>query len=264
MLADYHVHTAFSDDSEYQMEACVKRAIQIGLDELCFTEHIDYGVKTDLNCNIHDYIEEYKRCKDIYSDRITLRFGIEFGMQVGTVERFQQDFDAYPFDFVILSCHQVDNKEFWNQDFQKGKTQKEYNEKYYEEILKVINLYHDYSVLGHLDMIKRYDEKGDYSSPKVKDIIADILKVVIADDKGIEINTSSHRYGLNDLTPSRDILTLYKELGGKIVTIGSDSHKEGHLGAYIEYTKEELKKLGFKVYCTYANMKPIYHSLYDE
>ena len=65
---------------------------------------------------------------------------------------------------------------------------------------------------------------------------------MIQDGKGIEINTSSHRYGLKDSTPSRDILKLYKELGGKIITIGSDSHKPEHLGAYIDEAKELSKK----------------------
>ena len=63
--------------------------------------------------------------------------------------------------------------------------------------------------------------------------------------KVLEINTSSHRYGLKDSTPSRDILKLYKELGGKIITIGSDSHKPEHLGAYIDEAKELLKETGF-------------------
>ncbi|NSB25846.1 hippurate hydrolase [Clostridium saccharoperbutylacetonicum] len=112
-------------------------------------------------------------------------------------------------------------------------------------------------------MIKRYDEISEYPFEKVKTIITDILKIVISDGKGIEINTSSHRYDLNDLTPSKDILRLYKNLGGKILTIGSDTHKKEHLGAYIEATKNELKQLGFNSYCTYENMIPIYHSLDD-
>ena len=75
----------------------------------------------------------------------------------------------------------------------------------------------------------RYDEIGNYPFEKVKPIITKILKIVIQDGKGIEINTSSRRYGLKDSTPSRDILKLYKELGGKIITIGSDSHKSENI-----------------------------------
>ena len=74
---------------------------------------------------------------------------------------------------------------------------------------------------------------------KTRDLITKILKTVIEDGKGIEVNTSSFRYGLTDLTPSRDVLRLYKELGGKIITIGSDSHQEEHLGHQIEEIKNE-------------------------
>ena len=127
--------------------------------------------------------------------------------------------------------------------------------------MNVIKKYKNYSVLGHLDLMTRYDEIGNYPFEKVKPIITKILKIVIQDGKGIEINTSSRRYGLKDSTPSRDILKLYKELGGKIITIGSDSHKIEHLGAYIDEAKELLKELGFESYCTFEKMKPIFHQL---
>ena len=105
------------------------------------------------------------------------------------------------------------------------------------------------------------DLKNESDLQMIKDMISEILKVVIKDGKGIEVNTSYHRYGLKDMTPSRDILKLYKELGGTIITIGSDSHKKEHLGAYIDEAKDELRKLGFKYYCTFENMAPIYHEL---
>ncbi len=261
MFADYHVHTSFSDDSKYPMEECVKRAIHLGIDELCFTEHIDYGVKRNFNCNLEAYRKEFLKCKNLYQDKITLKFGIEFGIQIGTINRFQQDFDKYPFDFVILSCHQVDNREFWTQEFQRGKTQDEYQKKYYEEILKVMEKYHDYSILGHLDMIKRYDTQGEYPFEKTKPLVEEILKKAIAEGKGLELNTSSFRYGLKDLTPSTDILKLYKSLGGEIITIGSDTHKEEHLGFKIIELQGKLKSLGYQNVYTFEKMEPIAHKL---
>ena len=112
-----------------------------------------------------------------------------------------------------------------------------------------------------MDLIARYDKAGTYPFEKIKPIITEILRTVITDGKGIEVNTSSHRYGLSDLTPSRNILKLYRELGGRIITIGSDSHKPEHLGAFIEETKQELKSLGFNEFCTFDGMIPIYHQL---
>ncbi len=261
MLADYHMHSNFSDDSTYPMEEEIKRAIAIGLDEICFTEHIDYGVAAVVNCDCGAYRQEFERCRAIYGDRIGLKFGIEFGVQTHTVPEFQQNFDRFDYDFVILSCHQVDNQEFWRQDFQKEKTQREYNELYYLEILKVMQLYDDFSVLGHLDVIRRYDEAGSYSSESVDDIITEILTHVITHGKGIEVNTSSFRYGLDDLTPSRKILKRYRELGGTIITIGSDAHAEDHVGHQIGYVQQELIRLGYTHFHTFEKMKPLAHPL---
>lgn len=276
MLTDYHVHTWFSDDSDYPMEDVVKDALNLGLDELCFTDHVDYGVKPDwdsgeeiryrggkplANVDYPRYVDTIRRMQQMYGDRIRLRLGMEFGIQMHTIPRFQALFGRYPFDFIILSVHQVEDREFWTQDFQRGRTQQEYNERYYEELLNLVNHYQDYSVLGHMDLIVRYDEQGVYPFPKVKPYVEKILRRVIRDGKGIEFNTSFHRYGLADTTPSREILQLYRELGGRIITLGSDSHRPEHLGAYIREGKEVLKSLGFKEFCTYEGMEPVFHSL---
>lgn len=276
MFADYHVHTYYSDDSRYPMEEVVLDALKMGLNEICFTDHVDYGIKEDLkdgqkvryrdgdpflNVDYPKYMEEIKLMQSRYSDKICIRSGFEFGVQTHTIPLYESLFKKYPVDFIILSIHQVNDQEFWNQDFQQGKSQKEYNEGYYKELLRVIQKYKDYSVLGHLDLIVRYDKNGIYPFSNVKPLIEEILKTAINDGKGIEVNTSSHRYGLSDTTPSLDILKLYKDLGGKIITIGSDSHKKEHLGTYIKEAQNMLKDLGFTSFCTYENMTPIYHDL---
>lgn len=276
MLADYHVHTEFSDDSVYPMEEVVRDAITMKLDEVCFTDHVDYGIKYDwdsghkieyrdgqpfANVDYPKYAALIKALQEKYSGQIALKMGLEFGMQMHTINEYEKLFQQYPFDFIILSVHQVDDKEFWTQDFQQGRTQAEYNERYYEEMLRLVKSYSNYSVLGHLDLITRYDNAGIYPWAKVRDYVAEILKIVIADGKGIELNTSYHRYGLKDTTPSKDILALYRDLGGSIITIGSDSHKPEHLGAYISEAKEVLLAAGFKSFCTYEKMQPLFHSL---
>lgn len=170
-------------------------------------------------------------------------------------------FSRYPFDFIILSVHQIEDKELWTQDFQRGRTQEEYNLRYYEELLSLVRQYKNYSVLGHVDLITRYDRAGVYPFENIKPILTNIFRQVIADGKGVELNTSYHRYGLRDTTPSVDILRLYRQLGGEVVTIGSDSHAPEHLRAYIAEGKELLKELGFRYFCTYAQMRPAFHPL---
>lgn len=276
MLADYHVHTEFSDDSVYPMEQVIKDAIAMKMDEICFTDHVDYGIKEDWDCghpiqyrgknpfanvNYPLYAAEIRKLQSAYGDQIKIKMGLEFGIQMHTISKYETLFHQYPFDFIILSIHQVEDKEFWTQDFQKGRSQKEYNECYYEEMLNIVKSYQNYSVLGHMDLITRYDQKGVYPFCKIEPVVSEILKTVIENGKGIEFNTSYHRYGLEDTTPSMEILKLYRKLGGEMITIGSDSHEPEHLGAYIADAACLLKQAGFRFFCTYDKMQPIYHSL---
>ena len=278
MLADYHVHTAFSDDCVYPMEDVVKDAIALGLDEICFTDHVDYGVKLDYNeegdtfkhdkngnpirnTNYPEYFALIEKLQEQYKDQITIRKGLEFGLQMNTLDKYQKLYETYPMDFIIHSNHQVNDIEIYLPEYRKGRTQIEYNRIYYEEILRTVTHYKNYSVLGHLDSMNRYDPEGALDLSYFEDLVYEILKIVISDNKGIELNTANIRYHVKDLTPCRGILKIYHDLGGKIITIGSDSHKREHLGFNIEKAKEELKNLGFEYYCTYSKMEPIFHKL---
>ena len=276
MFADYHVHSEYSDDSTYPLEQVIRDAIGMGMDEICITDHVDYGIKKDwdageeiayrgsqplANVDYPRYMAALRDMQSRYGDRIRIRVGLEFGIQTHTIPQFRALLTRYPLDFVILSIHQVENQEFWTQEFQRGRTQQEYNERYYEELLDVVQQYQGYSVLGHLDLITRYDEQGVYPFERVRPLVEAILRRVIADGKGIEVNTSSHRYGLTDTTPSVAILQLYRELGGTILTIGSDSHAPAHLGTYIGEARALLRDLGFRQFCTFEQMQPVFHPL---
>lgn len=274
--ADYHVHSDFSDDSVYKMEDVICDAISKNMNEICFTDHVDYGVKRDwewgdiqwrngnqpiANVDYPAYFSKIAEMQEKYGRQILIKAGMEFGIQSHTIPQFEALFQRYSYDFIILSIHQVGDLEFWTGEYQQGKSQKEYNDTYYDELYTVTKQYKNYSVLGHMDLIQRYDPEGFYPFENNKEIIVEILKQVISDGKGIEINTSSYRYGLPDLQPRRDILKLYQELGGNIITIGSDSHKKEHLGTYIGETITELKKMGFQYFCTFDKMNPVFHRI---
>lgn len=259
-FADYHTHTSHSGDSEYEMHEVVKDAIELGIDEICFTDHVDYRTVTSAP-NFEKYFAEIEKMQNRYDAKISVKKGLEFGMQTHTVHKYQDIISKYPMDFVILSVHQINNKGFWTGAYQEGKTKAQYVQGYYQEILDLINMYDDYSVLGHLDLIRRYSEGSEPVLADHKEIVAEILKTVIKKDRGIELNTSHIRYGLDDWMPARDILALYHDLGGKIITVGSDSHMKEHLGFYVKEGRELLKEIGFKEFCTFDKMKPIFHKL---
>lgn len=287
MYADYHLHCEYSDDSNEPMENQIQEAITLGLDEMCFTDHVDYGIKRDwddpegiiirhaiehgkevdlvlANVNYPKYFEALNMYQKKYASSISIKKGLEFGIQSITVDAYEKLYASYQddLDFVLFSMHQVNNLEFWTQDFQKGKTQKEYNDEYYKEIYQTMQIFHHYSCLAHLDLLARYDENGIYPFENEKDIIAEILKYAIRDGKGIEINTSSWKYGLKDTQPSRAILKLYKDLGGKIITVGSDAHETKYLASHIKDAYAILKnEIGINEICTFDHMQPIFHKI---
>lgn len=276
MLADYHVHCMFSDDSWYIPEKVVQDAWKNNLDEICFTDHVDYGIKPDwedaltakvmegqrvVNVDYDAYFPCIADLRERWADRITIKTGLEFGVQTHTIPQFNALWDKYKdeFDFTLLSIHQVGDLEFWTGEFQQGRSQEAYNLAYYQELYDVATSFEHYSVLAHVDLIKRYDPAGILNFPANRDLVAATLEHAIAAGKGIELNTSSIRYGLADSQPAKEILTLYRDLGGSIITLGSDSHAPEHLGVYIRHFQHYLASLGFEGFHTFDKMQPTFH-----
>ena len=137
---------------------------------------------------------------------------------------------------------------------------------YFEEILETIKLFPRISVCGHLDFINRYGKAfhNDYKEINFelhKEIIDQIFIKLIKKNIGIELNTSGLRYGLKDFHPCRRNLERYKELGGRIITMGSDAHKASDIMKDFDKAREELKEIGFEKFCTFEKRKAIYRDL---
>lgn len=259
MFYDYHMHTNFSNDSKATMEDMIKKSIDLGLREICFTDHVDYDVDTDYGPPIilDEYLAKIDFFKDKYKDKIVIKKGIELGLQKQIVDKCSDVINKHPFDFVICSIHSIDKKDLYFGEFFKDINQKQAYEKYFDELYTVVKTYKDYSVLGHLDLIKRYGDYENVLDDKLFiDFIEAILKQAIHDGKGIEINTSCYRYNLPDLTPSRYILNMYKELGGEIITTGSDSHMPSQIAYKFDYIYSYLKEIGFNYVTTFNKMNP--------
>ena len=276
MLADYHVHSMFSDDSWYLPEQVAADAWRLNLDEICFTDHVDYGIKPDwddalaarvmdgrrvLNVDYAAYFPSIAELRERWEGRIAIKCGLEFGVQTHTIPRYNDLWDAWGdhLDFTLLSVHQVGDTEFWNGDFQRGREKRECAHAYYQELYDVATSFDHWSVLAHLDLIRRHDLGHPFEYPENRDLVAALLEHAIAQGKGIELNTSSVRYGVDDLHPAREVFELYRDLGGTIVTLGSDSHSLEHLGSYLRHFQHALAGLGFEGFCTYDKMVPTFH-----
>lgn len=259
MFYDYHMHSSFSNDSKTDMEDMIKKSINLGLKEICFTDHVDYDLDADDDWGIdyNKYFDKIKFFQNKYSDKISIKQGIEFGLQEQIIDKCSKEANMYPFDFIICSMHAINRSDLYFGNFFKDKTQHEAYEIYFTKLYSIIKNYKDYSVLGHLDLVKRYGNYDKLLDDKLfSDIIEAILKQAIHDGKGIEINTSCYRYNLPDLTPSRYILNMYKDLGGEIITTGSDSHNPSQIAHQFDYIYSYLKDIGFEYVCKFNKMKP--------
>ena len=266
IYSDYHVHSNFSTDSSAEMTDMIARAIKLGLKEIMFTDHMDIGFPDkDMPFTIYypDYSEAINLYKVLNMKKIDVLIGVEMGLQEHVVRDARMFTEFNPFDFVIGSSHVVDGIDVNDPRYFDGLTKKEAYTKYFETVLKNAELHDCYNVYGHIDYVNRkapYEDKTllyeDY-----KEIIDEILKVIIVKGKGIEVNTSGFRYGINRPYPQFEILKRFKELGGEIITVGSDAHRAEDIAANFDDAYAMIKAVGFKAIASFRNKKPTFIDL---
>ena len=108
MLTDYHMHTSFSPDSQFDMEDEIRCAIEKKIQEICFTDHVDHNILVNRDCPLKEYRMRYEACKEKYQHQIVLKWGAEFGVQTHTVPLFQKDFDMYDFSTALCILQDKD------------------------------------------------------------------------------------------------------------------------------------------------------------
>ena len=266
--ADFHVHTNFSTDSDTAPEQMIEGAIREGLQTICFTDHYDkdypkHGEIQEFYLDTASYYQKMKELQEKYRKEIGIRIGVELGLQPHLGEYYKNYVAQYPFDFVIGSVHVVDRCDPYYRELFKDKTDEEAYRRCFEATLENIKCNSELDVLGHMDYVVRYGESRaeNYSYQIYADIIDEILKCIIEHGKGIEFNTSGFKYGLGFGHPHPDILKRYRELGGEIITIGSDGHKPEHIAYDFHRVSDILKACGFKNYTEFKQRKPIFRQL---
>ncbi len=259
MYTDSHLHCAFSGDSDTPPRMQIERAVTLGMKRICFTDHHDYDVKSDIdfNLDIPAYFEEIKRLRDEYADKIDVGIGVELGLQVHISEYLEKLAGEYPFDFIIGSVHFIDGLDPYYPEYFELHGKASY-ERYFETVLDCIKKIGCFDSLGHLDYIVRYGTKHgmNYSYAMYADYIDEILKRIIGMGKALECNTGGFAAGLGEPNPCADILRRYRSMGGELITLGSDAHTPDRLGYEFERCGELLKNCGFRYYAVYRNRVP--------
>jgi histidinol-phosphatase (PHP family) len=254
--SDYHVHTSFSCDSEGAMDAACEAAVAQGLQEIAFTDHLDFGPNDSKDYFRRDaYLASIARCRKHYGDRLTIRAGVEIGEPHLFAEQVAAVVDDAPFDIVLGSAHYGDGmRAAWEPAYFERPLREAY-EAYFRQVV-ALAAEGAFDVLAHIDLVKRdarkfgkaYDGPGPYA-----DMIRAALRSLVERGKGLELNTSPLRRGQPAPCPSMEILRWYRELGGEILTIGSDAHTADAVGADFDVALAMAKAAGFDRLATFEN-----------
>ena len=267
ILSDQHMHSTFSDDSKAEMHDMINAAIIKGLKTICFTDHYDPlfpgylpGNEGIFDLDVDRYMIKAKEIRNnaLLQSKINVRLGIELGIYPEVNEVCRDIIRSADFDFVILSSHTAKKIDPYFPSYWEGITSYEGIRMYFEEILENVRNFDDFDVYGHMDYVVRYTESTpeDRDINKYKEILEEIFKVIISKGKGIEINSGGLRSKLKEFNPSPDILKLYKDCGGEIITFGSDAHKCEDIAYESERACDLLKSTGFNYVAEFRERKP--------
>ena len=254
---DYHVHTSHSSDARDTMQDMVSRAAEQGIKEIAFNDHIEIneGGLDFHHARLKAIYEDILQCREAFGAQITIRFGLELGQGIYNPIEYQKIMNAFSYDFILSSIHRARGQEDYSQRHYEQKDADKVLLEYVREIECYIDEL-DFDVFGHIDYPARYLQRYGiaYEIEKYEDYFLSAFRKLAASGRGIELNISGLRDGRTTM-PSFHLLKLYRENGGEIVTIGSDSHQTEALGQYYEEGIRLLKEAGFSYLTTFENRK---------
>ncbi len=265
MIADIHLHSSFSFDSDENIDNYIVKAKSLGEKVLGFTEHYDYDaylLGEDLGLlDIESYLPKIESLRQNNPDMKILA-GIELGYSVLSVDKYKEIIKKYPFDHVVLSVHCLPvYGDFYNGTAFVGRNTRDVYEEYLQTILASINSDVDYDIIAHIGYCQRYAKdksvKIDYDTyPK---LIDEILTGIIKKGKCLEINTSFE--GVGDFLPDKSIIRRYISLGGKSLSFASDAHKADRYTEGKDAVISFLKSIGVEEMSYFSQRKEIRYKI---
>lgn len=262
MKFDYHLHTNHSMDCEMPMDDLCKAAIRANLQEICITEHTEFGhpdPASDKPPEIASWLQDIETAQEKYPS-LTIRAGIEIGDNPLEHERICRWHLALPVDFLLLSLHLIDNEDPYFPDCFKEKEQAYVYRRYVESKLESILAWNasDYDAMAHLGYCAKFAPYPLPSRPlrwrHAPDAFDALFTHLAQHGKPLEINTSSMRT-MKECMPGRELLLRFHELGGEFVTIGSDAHHPEHVGNWLGEARELAKSCGLLYAMTFEKRK---------
>ena len=257
-MKDCHVHSDYTDRSNDSLENYVAGAKAKGIDELTITELVEI-IDGAPPFAFPFYKLKVKRTGDNLGFKLNL--GLEIGLQPGIEDKIVRPATSIGLDYVVASTNVIDRPEISKVDYFEGKNKEDVYKKYFEHEFNNINGYMKYfDAYSKLDQIIKLggDKRVDYS--KYGEILDAILEALVKNDKALEVFTGFN-YGEVLPSPYPTILRRYKDLGGKIITLGSGSVKSGTLCNNFDNALDIIESVGFDEVATYHRREPDFEKI---
>jgi len=267
-LVDYHIHTEFSVDAEGSPGEFARAALDAGLSEICFTDHVDLlGYDEGRGFfKPRPYLDTLAATREEMAGRLLVKAGMELGVEPEIIDKViavaGQDYFS-EFDYVIGSVHGVEGRLLGNGYFG-GKSRREACSRYLQDLSTAVCTMgpcHAIDVIGHLDLVKRYApwQPGERWLDEARDIFETVIGTIVEHGIGLELNTSGFRQRPLEQFPCVEILNIYRQRGGEILSIGSDAHSPGTLkqsAAFCRTALDIMGAAGFRYFTTFDRRKP--------
>ena len=266
-LTDYHIHSKCSGDGYHTMLEMARASYDRGVRVLCFTDHCDMDEFTtgepNPGCfsNRESILEMYAQTMAQKPDDMEIYLGLELGEGNHDTD-FAFSVAAMPeLDFILGSLHNLKNTpDFYVYPYKSEAECRDLINTYLDELIDISRM-DFFDVMAHIGYTVRYMRRkgfdGSVSFAEYPEKIDVLLRNLIERGKGIEINCAGFRDPIvGGTVPTLDVLRRYRELGGEIITVGSDAHKLKDAGVGLREGFDVLHELGYKYVTVYKKRKP--------
>lgn len=252
---DYHMHSNISCDSQATMTQMCQSALDQHITEIAFTEHFDVKPYPDGDYFYRPaaYFEKLDEARRAFEPKgLTIRAGIEVGEYHCFRDIIQPVLDAWPYDVVLGSLHWVGSNCMFDADYFEATDYRDAFRAYFVELETMVRG-GGFDVLSHMDVFKRtaYSVYHRYDTTEWEDLIRPVWRACIEGGIAIEINTAGLRYSIAQPHPAPEALRWYRDMGGELLTIGSDGHRPQHVGFGLSVALDMARAAGFTRVCTY-------------
>jgi histidinol-phosphatase (PHP family) len=258
-LYDYHTHSVNSTDGKDEIKDLCINAVSKGLMEIAISDHFEptKGNESYPAYKAEKYFAEIQEAREFCSSKIKIKTAVELGQPHLFPEYSLNLINTHKYDYVLASAHKMEN----NTDFSEliyHEENMDFNCLKYLAELHVLAEWNNFDCIGHLDLVKRY--AANYNTRaclmNYREYLEEVLKIIIHNGKGIEVNTSGLRHASKECMPDLDIVSLYYQLGGEIITVGSDAHAAEDVGKGIGDAINIIKNAGFNYLTVFSGREP--------